>query len=474
MKRLALCIGNQDYEFLPKLNCAVADAVSMEEVLKELGFDTMIGTDLNREDMANKIFEFQDKITDYDAILIYYAGHGFQVENDNILAPVDLNVNARPGMVAYNAFPLQKLLEVMSDNPEQTKIVILDACRENLGYRGTFNTFAPISAPRGSIVAYSTSPGKYSRENDATGHGKYTEALLKYIALPRVEIETVFKKVRENLTFDTDGTQVPWEHTSLIGSFYLNPDTIYDGASYVQESIEDSRFRFSTGSSVRAIVEGLKSRQWYTQEEAIKKVPGIEMSNVSINELFVLGRNIYQAAEGNCYACQRFIDGFEGNTRIADEAKVHILNGMAFEIYYDSEGKLRTQMKTGYYQKVIYCLERPAFYSSREFISSYLCKVEERPIYIPGQNEIMYLHISTAYNGEEYEIKEIQYQGKNILKWNAEWDTFPASPRRRSFEESIAKKLVAPLDVIRFQYDNDEIKNETHLVLESGEFQLVL
>ena len=472
MKRLALCIGNQEYEVLPKLNCAVADAVSMEEALKELGFDTMLGTDLNREDMADLIFEFQDKIEGYDAVLVYYAGHGFQVENDNILAPIDLNVNARSGMVAYNAFPLQKLLEVMSDNPEQTKIVILDACRENLGYRGTFNTFAPISAPRGSIIAYSTSPGKYSKECNTTGHGKYTEALLKYIALPRVEIETVFKKVRENLALDTDGTQVPWEHTSLIGSFYFNPDTIYDGSFYVQESLADSRFRFTTGSSVRAIVEGLKSRQWYTQEEAIKKVPDIDMSNVSINELFVLGRNIYQAAEGKCYACQRFIDGFEGNTRIPDEAKVHILNGMAFEIYYDSEGKLRTYMKTGNYQKVIYCLERPAFYSSREFISSYLCKVEDRPIYIPGQNEIIYLHISTDYNGEEYEIKEIRYQGKNILKWNDDWNALPATSRRKSFEESIAKKLVAPLDVIRFQYDSDEIRNETYLFLETGEYTL--
>lgn len=55
MKRLALCIGNQDYEVLPKLKCAVADAVSMEKVFKELGFDTMIGTDLKREDMANLI-----------------------------------------------------------------------------------------------------------------------------------------------------------------------------------------------------------------------------------------------------------------------------------------------------------------------------------------------------------------------------------------------------------------------------------
>lgn len=473
MKRLALCIGNQNYEVLPKLNCAVDDAISMGKALKDLGFDTMLGTDLNRETMANLIFEFKERLEGYDAVLVYYAGHGFQVENDNILAPIDLNINDRPGMVSYNAFPLQKLLEIMSDNPDQTKIVILDACRESLGYRGSFNSFAPISAPRGSIVAYSTSPGKYSRESNVSGHGKYTEALLKYIALPRVEIETVFKKVRESLAADTDGTQVPWEHTSLIGSFYFNPDTIYNGASYSQDSIEDSLFRFSSGSTVRAVVQGLKSHQWYVQDDAIKKINYIDLFNASSNELFVLGRNIYQAADGKCFACMRFIDNFEGNNNIPDEAKTHILNGMAFEIYFGPDGKLRSCMKCGYYQKVIYCLERPAFYSSKEFIASYLCKIEDRPLYIPGQNEIMYFQIFTEYNEEQYVVKELRYQGKNIINWDEAWSAQPTIQRKRTFEEEIAKMVVAPLDAIRFQYDNDNIKNETYLYLETVKYDLL-
>ena len=88
-------------------------------------------------------------------------------------------------------------------------------------------------------------------------------------------------------------------------------------------------------------------RSWPIQEEALKKITDINMLSVSANELFVLGRNIYRAANGNSYACHRFIEAFENNTNIPDEAKIHILNGMAFEIYYDSEGNLRQNMKTG-------------------------------------------------------------------------------------------------------------------------------
>ena len=472
MRRLALCIGNQDYEILPKLDYAVADATEMEKALKSLGFDTMLGTNLDRAAMANILSVFNEKIEGYDAILVYYAGHGFQIDNYNILAPIDLNIHTGNKEIRFNAFPLQDILEIMCDNPEQTKIVILDACRENLGYRGTFNTFAPISAPRGSIIAFSTSPGKYSKESKEAGHGKYTEALLRYIELPRVEIETVFKRVRESLSADSGGTQVPWEHTSLIGAFYFNPNTIYDGTSYSQEALEDKWFRFIPGSKIKLIVDGLKSHNWPTQEAAIKQVSDIQIESVSINELFVLGRNIYQAADGSSFACRRFIDEFGNNNKIPDEAKVHILNGMAYEIYYNSEGKLRSQMKLGYYQKIIYYLEYPSFYSSKEFISSLLCKIENRPIYIPGQDEIMFIQVIIDYDNDLYSLKEIRYQGRNILRWDENDPIGFGYMRRRSFEELLAMKLVAPLDALRFQYNTDEVKKETYITFETGNFEL--
>ena len=92
MKRIALCIGNDAYSILPALNCAIADATAMEKELKDLGFDTELRTDLDRTGLADAIFSFADKIENYDAALIYYAGHGFQVDGDNILAPIELDI----------------------------------------------------------------------------------------------------------------------------------------------------------------------------------------------------------------------------------------------------------------------------------------------------------------------------------------------------------------------------------------------
>ena len=106
--------GNDAYSILPALNCAIADATAMEKELKDLGFDTELRTDLDRTGLADAIFSFADKIENYDAALIYYAGHGFQVDGDNILAPIELDIQARPELVKYNAFPLSELTEVLN------------------------------------------------------------------------------------------------------------------------------------------------------------------------------------------------------------------------------------------------------------------------------------------------------------------------------------------------------------------------
>lgn len=477
MKKLALCIGNNDYTILPRLSCCISDAESVERQLKELGFDTILKVNLNREELADQIFDFVEKIESYDAVLLYYAGHGFQADGDNIIAPIDLNINNRASAIRMNAFPLSELMSKLNRYPEQTKIIILDACRETLGYRGTFQDFAPISAPQGSIIAFATSPGQSSKENNATGHGRYTEALLRYMALPRVPAETVFKKTREALLADTGGAQIPWEHTSLVGDFYFNPNTIYDGVTYSLEAKADSKFHFLIDSPVKMIVEGLKTYNWPQQESAISKVSTLNFDILSSNELFVLGRNIYQSACGNSFACQRFIDSFGSNRRIPNEAKLHLLNGMAYEIYYNSRNILRSKYKTSYLPSMIKYLEQPEFYASRAFIYAHLCKVEDRPIYIPGQNELMYFVVKVVRTEEGYIINEIIYQGKSVLySYNGleriDKDDCIYGARCYTFEQSLVSCIAAPIDYVRFQYDDPSVDHESMMLLPYNGFSI--
>lgn len=231
-KRIALCIGNNNYEYLRQLLCAENDAKRIGESLCKLGYETMVKTNLNRTEMGNIIFEFANKLKDYDSCIFYYAGHGFEVASENLLVPIDSNVPimSTDKEIIFNSFRLQDLLDMFEGYQDKVKVLILDACREVANVRGVNRGFAAMSAPQGTVIAFSTSPGKSASED--AQHGMYTKCLLKYIEEERMPIESVFKKVREELYRMTNGRQLPWEHTSLIGTYYFN-------CIYSEESINE-------------------------------------------------------------------------------------------------------------------------------------------------------------------------------------------------------------------------------------------
>ncbi len=454
MKQIAICIGNNEYEFLPKLNCAVNDAKAVSEVLSNLGFETSCECNLNRSKMVSVLSTFIDKLKDYDSCVIYYAGHGCQIDGENILAPTDLDSNAIPNEVKLNAYPLESLMRSLDKYPNITKVFIFDACRTVLGDRGVYRGFAPVLAPQGSIIAFATSPGQSSGENDVDGHGIYTSFLLKYIDLPRVNIETVFKKTREQMVSVYGTRQIPWEHTSLIGDFYLNPNTIYDGMNYSPEALADKNYAASN-NEVKKIVAGLKSGDWYVQEPAIKKIDGMNFESALASDLFVIGRNVYQAACGNSFAAQAFINGFTSK-KINETAKLHLLNGMAYEIYFSPYNKCRIHPKSGYYSAVIQLLESEEFYGSKSFIVAVLCKIENQIIYIPGQNERMDFIVEVD---DDQNLKSICYKGKNVLfgEDGGEYDVdacLPIASNVEFLKTLIAKQVVAPNDCITIVGDN--------------------
>lgn len=204
----------------------------------------------------------------------------------------------------------------------------------------------------------------------------------------------------------------------------------------------------------------MKSHSWPQQEPAVQSVNGIDFQTASGNELFVLGRNIYQAADGNCYACHRFIDGFSENSKIPTQAKLHILNGMAYEIYFDSSNKIRNLFKLGYYQKIIDYLEQAEFYGSRDFIAAKLSSVSDRPIYIPGQNEAMEFVIQTHSEDMDRCVDDITYHGKSVFYDEEGVEKpktmdFPKKTTSYRLMQEIAGKVAAPIDRIKLQYDTE-------------------
>ena len=138
MKRYALCIGNNDYQILDKLKYAVADAASVAEKLISLGFDVDEAYNLGRDDLCSAVVSLSDKISNYDAVLLYYAGHGYEINNQNLLIPIDFNDRDDPKTANHRAYAINELLELLCGNEDKTKIIILDACRKELGIIHTF------------------------------------------------------------------------------------------------------------------------------------------------------------------------------------------------------------------------------------------------------------------------------------------------------------------------------------------------
>lgn len=221
-KRLALLIGNSTYSNGGSLPNPVNDVRSMKTTLEQLGFTVLKFENCTQKDMRRAMDTFGEQLSSYDIGLFFYAGHGVQVEGNNYLVPTDAALKNKND-VEYDCVDAGRILGKMEASQVKTNIVILDACRDNPFERSWSRSaqgkgLAFMNAPSGSFIAYATSPGKTA--SDGTGsNGLYTSALLDHIKTPGLTIEDVFKRVRTTVKKKSGGKQVPWESTSLEGTF---------------------------------------------------------------------------------------------------------------------------------------------------------------------------------------------------------------------------------------------------------------
>lgn len=469
MKKIALCIASADYQYLDKLPNAENDAIEMDEVLKKLGFETKLFVDLN----ANSIGQIYDEINKIEqeetsVFLLYYAGHGCQIEGDNYLLPIDFTDGASIGLQKRLGYPLSEIVNQLSKYKKLIKIIILDACRTDAISRGTGGTgFAPIYAPENTIIAFSTSPSQVAKERRDSNHGNYTSILLENITLPYVTIENMLKNVRKQTIALTNGSQVPWEHTSLIEEFYFNRNSFYDRFTYSPYSLADFYWKsLHLKPEIVTIIEILKSYDYYTQMDAFKYIHSLNFDNeYSIDELFVLGRNIYQSACGNLWASQEFIRMFD--TYYAPiEMKIHILNGMAYEMYFDKMNKIRDRYKNVMLEEVMYLLGIPNYIESSRFISYYLENYSNRLLYLPGCRQMIKLSFVLEYDEDNgfYAVKNIFYRGDDIyLNWK---DESLYLEKIDNIKSRFAKIFMSPLASIYIDY-NIKIDNDSSILISS-------
>jgi len=224
-KRVALIIGNSAYENVARLGNPANDATAMTTTLKEAGFDVIDSRrNLKIADMRRTFRDFSDKARDADVAVVYYAGHGIEVDGTNYLIPVDATLE-RDLDVYDEAFPLDRILATI-EPARQLRLVILDACRDNpfaktmkrtIGSRAVGRGLAKVEpASPNTLIAFASKAGSTAADGDSK-NSPFTSALVKHIATPGLDLRKAFGFVRDDVLKNTSNRQEPYVYGSLGG-----------------------------------------------------------------------------------------------------------------------------------------------------------------------------------------------------------------------------------------------------------------
>jgi hypothetical protein len=163
----------------------------------------------------------------------------------------------------------------------------------------------------------------------------------------------MFKRVRNTVAAASKGKQTSWEHTSLSGEFYFNLSLGNLIVEYDGTALADRLFVIDPAKKSHQIIAGLKTCNWYKQNPALELLNNDSVTKIAKNSLFVIGRNIYQAACGGANDPAEFIRKFMSVTSgYPDDKRKPILDGMLFEIFFDKDGKPRDRLKGQFMDEV--------------------------------------------------------------------------------------------------------------------------
>jgi len=255
-RRLALVIGNGAYTNAPPLKNPPNDARDMAATLKQLGFEVAIGINLDQRAMKRLIRDFGQTLKAGGSGLFYYAGHGVQSRGRNYLIPVDADIQSE-AEVEDAGVDVNLLLSYLDEAQNGLNIVILDACRNNpfsRGFRSVSSGLAQVDAPTGTLIAYSTAPGRVA--SDGTGqNGLYTSELLKQMRVSGLSLIEMFMNVRAEVMRQTNNKQVPWEASSLVGMFYFkgqkNSSGVQPAEAATGPSLDPAAFELSYWETIK-------------------------------------------------------------------------------------------------------------------------------------------------------------------------------------------------------------------------------
>jgi uncharacterized caspase-like protein len=233
---MALIIGNGAYAHVKALPNPPNDARAVAKSLRNIGFTVSEGVDLDRAAMQKMTRDFLREAARAQIVVVYYAGHGVQVEGRNYLIPVD--VELKPGARMTDAMIDMDTIMAGLDDQVRTNILIFDACRNNpmaqqvasVGTNRAIEAASGLAAPTslgagatlgaGTLIAFATAPGQVALDGEGA-NSPFSAALSRHLGTPGLEVQQMLTRVRAEVVSTTKNKQVPWSNSSLLGEVYL-------------------------------------------------------------------------------------------------------------------------------------------------------------------------------------------------------------------------------------------------------------
>jgi len=221
-RRIALVIGNSSYQHAGQLVNPAPDAEAIGALLASAGFSVELKRDLTIREMRNALGDFSEAARGADMALLFYAGHGIEVDGTNYLIPTDARL-MRDFDVEDEAISLERVLRAI-EPAKRLRFVMLDACRDNpflrtmkRGSRSVGRGLARVEPTASdTLVAFATEAGTVAADGDSNA-SPFTEALLRHLATPGLDLRIAFGRVRDAVIQKTANRQRPFIYGSLGG-----------------------------------------------------------------------------------------------------------------------------------------------------------------------------------------------------------------------------------------------------------------
>ena len=235
-RRVALVIGNGAYTNVKALPNPPNDARAVGQSLRGIGFTVAEGIDLDRASMQKLTRDFLRDATGAQVALVYYAGHGVQIDGRNYLIPVDVKMQAGHSLTE-GMVDMDTILAGLNDQV-RTNILIFDACRNNplethvassepnraivagSGLAAPASLGAGVTHGAGTLIAFATAPGQVALDGE-DANSPFSAALSRHIGTPGLEVQQMLTRVRAEVVAATKSKQVPWSNSSLLGEVFL-------------------------------------------------------------------------------------------------------------------------------------------------------------------------------------------------------------------------------------------------------------